>query len=58
MVVFLFEMSSCGVCLEAPSLVQTGLARSLFPEGHGNFFGKIGNIGRGESVLLDKCKHV
>jgi hypothetical protein len=40
MVVFLFEMSSCGVCLEAPSLVHTGLARSLFPEGHGNFLWK------------------
>jgi hypothetical protein len=26
--------------MEAPSLVHTGLARSLFPEGHGNFLGK------------------
>jgi RNA polymerase sigma-70 factor, ECF subfamily len=33
-------MSSCGVCLEAPSWVHTGVARSLFPEGHGNFLWK------------------
>jgi hypothetical protein len=40
MVVFLFEMSSCGVCLEAPSWVHTGVTRALFPEGHGNFLWK------------------
>src|SRR5262245_221846 len=56
MVILLPAMSSCGVGMEAPSLVHTGLTAFLFPEGCRNFLWKIWNIRAARLVLLDKWK--